>query len=261
MQQELLDSTKKTFSRAGTGLRGGNAQTADPEFNEQEQRFRNLERRAMKLLQETKDYRSSVSGMVMSQNALAENLTAFMLDVQRPQDYQSAYRQAAMAIAQNSHPQFDEAYTRTVMEPMAQYCGYMPEFTKALKKHKNLYSDLEKARRALAKEQSKVGEGVMCVERAEQDVQYAEDAFNTMNKALVTEIPKLINSRVYVTDPSFEAFVKTQLQFFSDSLEQMDKVARYLPPQGGPEDDKVLDQRVENVMEQVRSLAICTLNV
>ncbi|KAJ2679653.1 BAR adaptor protein Hob3 [Coemansia spiralis] len=256
------DNTKKSVSRAGAGLRmGGGTQQADPEFNEQEQRFRNLERRAMKLLQETKDYRVSVTGMVTSQNALAENLTAFLLDVQRPQDYQGAYRQAAMAIMQNSHPQFDEAYAQTVMEPMAQYCGYMPEFTKALKKHKHLIDDLDKAKRALAKEQGKAADDVMCVERAEQDVQYAEDAYKAMDKALVTEIPKLINARVYVTDPSFEAFVKTQLQFFSDSLEQMDKVARYLPPQGGSDDEKVLDRRVEDVMEQVRSLTICTLNV
>ncbi|KAJ2084778.1 BAR adaptor protein Hob3, partial [Coemansia sp. S142-1] len=123
------NNTKKTVAKAGSGLRGvggasGSALSAsDPEFNEQEQRFRNLERRAMRLLQETKDYRGSISGMTTAQRALATNLTAFLLDVQRPQDYQAAYRQATTHIDQTSQPQFDEVYVKTVLEPMAQYCG------------------------------------------------------------------------------------------------------------------------------------------
>ncbi|KAJ1787954.1 BAR adaptor protein Hob3, partial [Coemansia sp. RSA 2167] len=124
-----------------------------------------------------------------------------------------------------------------------------------------LADDLEKARRQLSKEQSKSPEDPSGIERAEQDVQYAEDAHNTLNRTLIAEIPKLINTRVYVTDPSFEAFVKTQLQFFSDSLQNMAVVQQRLPSVGGPGDDSVLDERIENVMSQVRSLNICTLNV
>ncbi|KAJ2338535.1 BAR adaptor protein Hob3, partial [Coemansia sp. RSA 2618] len=114
-------------SRAGAAVRGGSgAQHSDPEFNEQEQRFRNLERRAMRLMQETKGYRTSIAEMTTSQMALAENLSSFLLDVQRPQDYQAAYRQATTTISQSAQPQFAEIYTRTVMQPMAQYCGYLP---------------------------------------------------------------------------------------------------------------------------------------
>ncbi|KAJ2727159.1 BAR adaptor protein Hob3 [Coemansia sp. Benny D115] len=260
------DSTKKTVSRAGTNLRmgGGTAAAMDPEYNEQELRFRNLEKRAMRLLQETKDYRGSISAMTNSQRALSQNLSAFLLDIQRPQDYQAAYRQAAQTIDQVSQPQFDEVYLHTVLQPMAQFCGYLPEFNKAMKKRKNLADDLERARKLLAKEQAKgsaSGDAAMAVERAEMDVQYAEEAYNVMNRTLVGEIPKLINSRVYVVDPSFEAFVKAQLQFFSDSLQQMDSVTRFLPPQGGPNDDRILDERIENVMSQVRSLSICNHNV
>ncbi|KAI9482217.1 BAR adaptor protein Hob3 [Coemansia sp. RSA 1085] len=258
----LWEGTKRGVSRAGTAVRGGSGmQHSDPEFNEQEQRFQNLERRAMRLLHETKGYRSSIADMTASQLELADNLSSFLMDIQRPQDYQAAYRQAATNISQSAQPQFNEIYTRTVMQPMAQYCGYIPEFQKAIKKRKQLADDLERARRALSKEQSKAQEDPMAIERAEQDVQYAEDAYNTLNRTLIAEIPKLINSRVYVTDPSFEAFVKTQLQFFSDSLQNMSSVQQRLPPMGGTGDDRVLDERVENVMSQIRSLNICTLNV
>ncbi|KAJ1882924.1 BAR adaptor protein Hob3 [Kickxella alabastrina] len=142
---------------------------------------------------------------------------------------------------------------------MAQYCGYLPEFNKAIKKRTVLAGELDKAKKALAKEQTKADSGG--IERAEMDVQYAEEAFAVMNRTLVGEIPKLINARVYVVDPSFEAFVKAQLQFFNDSLRQMDGVTRYLPPSGGPQDDRVLDERIEGVMSQVRALTICSLNL
>ncbi|KAJ2660176.1 BAR adaptor protein Hob3 [Coemansia sp. RSA 1199] len=258
----LWEGTKRGVNRAGAAVRGGSGtQHSDPEFNEQEQRFRNLERRALRLMEETKGYRTSIAEVTTAQTALAENLASFVIDVQRPQDYQTAYRQAATTISQTSHPQFNEIYTRTVLQPMAQYCGYLPEFEKAIKKRKQLAEDLEKARRQLSKEQSKSPEDTVAVERAEQDLQYAEDAHNTLNRTLIAEIPKLINSRVYVTDPSFEAFVKTQLQFFSDSLQNMAVVQQRLPSVGGPGDDSVLDERIENVMSQVRSLNICTLNV
>ncbi|KAJ2006713.1 BAR adaptor protein Hob3 [Coemansia thaxteri] len=265
------NSTKKTVSKAGSGLRGGIVggsggalASSDPEFNEQEQRYRNLERRAMRLLQETKDYRGSIAGMTTAQRALATNLTAFLLDVQRPQDYQAAYRQAATNIDQTSQVQFDEVYVHTVLEPMAQYCGYLPEFNKAIKKRKALHDDLEKARKTLAKEQGKAAEDPMGVERAEQDVQYAESAYNALNAALIREIPKLINSRVYVVDPCFEAFVKSQLQFFKDSLQQMDSVTRFVPSQdgsGASDDDRILNERVVGVMNQVRGLRICSFNM
>ncbi|KAJ2159803.1 BAR adaptor protein Hob3 [Coemansia sp. RSA 552] len=258
----LWEGTKRGVNRAGASIRGGSGvQPADPAFNEQEQRFRNLERRALRLMQETKGYRTSIAEMTASQNALAENLSSFLMDIQRPQDYQAEYRQAAATISQEAQPQFNDIYTRTVMQPLAQYCGYLPEFDKAIKKRMHLAEDLEKSRRVLSKEQSKAPEDPMAVERAEQDVQYAEEAFNTMNQTLIREIPKLINSRVYVTDPSFEAFVKTQLQFFSDSLQNMSRVSQRLPPTSGPGDDKLLDERVDNVMNQIRSLNICTLNV
>ncbi|KAJ2083217.1 BAR adaptor protein Hob3 [Coemansia sp. RSA 988] len=258
----IWDSTKRGVSRAGASISGGGSHgSADPGFNEQEIRFRNLERRAMKLLQETKGYRSSVAEMTASQNALAENLYAFLIDVQQPQDYQAEYSQAAGAISREAQPQFNDIYTRTVMQPMAQYCGYLPEFDKAIKKRKILGDDLEKARRTLSKVQSKATDDPMAVENAEQDVKYAEEAFESLNRTLISEIPKLINSRVYVTDPSFEAFVKTQLQFFSDSLGHMSRVAQRLPPQSGSDEDKVLDERVDSVMSQIRSLNICTLNV
>ncbi|KAJ1729272.1 snoRNA-binding protein [Coemansia biformis] len=183
------------------------------------------------------------------------------MDVQRSQDYQTAYCQAAASISQEAQPQFNEIYTRTVMQPMAQYCGYLPEFDRAIKKRKQLADDLERAQRALTKEQGKTPEDPALIARAEQDVQYADAAYHTLNRTLIAEIPKLINARVYVTDPSFEAFVKTQLQFFSDSLQQMNRVAQRLPPQSGPGDDKMLDERVDSVMNQIRSLNICTLNV
>ncbi|KAJ2909720.1 BAR adaptor protein Hob3, partial [Coemansia aciculifera] len=182
------NSTKKTVAKAGSGLRGatggsgGSAlASSDPEYNEQEQRFRNLERRAMRLLQETKDYRGSIAGMTTAQRALATNLTAFLLDVQRPQDYQAAYRQAATHIDQTSQPQFDQAFLYAVLEPMAKYCGFLPEFNKAIKKRKGLHDDLEKARKALAKATAAAsaaagGGDVLAVERAEMDVQYAEQA-------------------------------------------------------------------------------------
>ncbi|KAJ2708541.1 BAR adaptor protein Hob3 [Coemansia spiralis] len=215
----IWDSTKRGVTRAGATMRGGaGGAQSDPEFNEQEIRFRNLERRALRLLQETKGYRTSIADMATAQHGLAENLSAFLIDVQRSQDHQVAYCQAAAAISQEAQPQFNEIYTRTVMQPMAQYCGYLPEFDRAIKKRKQLSDDLDK-------------------------------------------IPKLINARVYVTDPSFEAFVKTQLQFFSDSLQQMSRVSQRLPPQGGPGDDRVLDERIDSVMNQIRSLNICTLNV
>ncbi|KAJ2773279.1 BAR adaptor protein Hob3 [Coemansia nantahalensis] len=255
------DSTKRGVTRAGANLRGGGGVQSDPEFNEQEIRLRNLERRALRLLQETKGYRTSIADMASSQHGLAENLSAFLMDVQRSQDHQAAYCQAAASISQEAQPQFNEIYTRTVMQPMAQYCGYLPEFDRAIKKRKQLSDDLEKARRMLAKEQSKTPEDPAGVARAEQDVQYAEEAYASLNRTLIAEIPKLINARVYVTDPSFEAFVKTQLQFFSDSLQQMNRVAQRLPPAGGADDDHVLDERINSVMSQIRSLDICTLNV
>ncbi|ORX68377.1 BAR-domain-containing protein [Linderina pennispora] len=254
------DNMKKSMSRAGTGLRMGNARmSADPEYNEQEQRFRSLERKAIRLLQDAKDYNISIIEMTSAQKKLAENLSAFLLDVQRPREYQAAYRQATTEIDETARVQFDEVYAHTVLDPLARYCGFLPEFDKAFTKRNHRLQDVEKAKSVLSKEQTKGDPAA--IERAEQDLAYAEQTYEQLNRALITEIPKLINARVYVIDPSFEAFVKAQLQFFSDSKNQLDQVARFVPPQTGQDDDAQLNQRIETVMGQLRGLSICSLNV
>ncbi|KAJ1924308.1 BAR adaptor protein Hob3 [Tieghemiomyces parasiticus] len=137
------------------------------------------------------------------------------------------------------------------------------------------------------------------VAQAEQAAHQAKSAYEVLNQQLLDEIPQFINIRVPYMEPSFEAMLKSQLKFFEDSYTQLQQVGARLPPaasqplntivgsgsggelglggarsvEGGvgtpgstaesfnPSADHGIEEQVDNVLQQMRELSICGMNV
>lgn len=85
----------------------------------------------------------------------------------------------------------------------------------------------------------------------------ARDVYEALNEQLTTEIPQLIDLRVPYLDPSFEALVKIQLRFCAEAYSRMAQVQQYLDPNTREQYAQGhLDQRVEQVLQEIRDLSI-----
>ena len=93
--------------------------------------------------------------------------------------------------------------------------------------------------------------------KAEKDAEQAKVAYEQINEQLSTELPQLIELRVPYLDPSFEALVKIQLRFCTEAYSRMAQVQQYLDKDTRElYTDGVLDQRVEQVLNEIRDLSI-----
>ncbi|KAJ1673252.1 BAR adaptor protein Hob3, partial [Spiromyces aspiralis] len=249
---------KKSIGRAGTSIKqkvGTIETTVDPAFNEQEERFRILEKKAEKLYNESEEFMASVGMMTKSQCKLAENMSALMDGGQSLQSYQAAYRHATNYIDEKVRADFESTFNQTVLDPVGKYCAYIPEFNKGIATRKRRLQDFDKLKTQWRKAYEKKNVEPEMFQKIDEDATYAEQVYNNINNSLIQEIPKLINARVDVLEPSFEAFIKVQHDFYRQSSEQMDRVQTYLPEKAS-DDDQVLDDNIRDVLERIRGLSI-----
>ena len=97
---------------------------------------------------------------------------------------------------------------------------------------------------------------------AEKEMAMAREIYERLNDQLIAELPQLIDLRVPYLDASFEALVKIQLRFCREGYERMAQVQQYLDPSVRDEYAQgTLDQKVEDILQQMRELSIAGMDV
>ena len=88
----------------------------------------------------------------------------------------------------------------------------------------------------------------------------AREMYQQMNGQLIEELPQLIDLRVPYLDPSFEALVKIQLRFCTESYTRLAQVQQYLDASSREEyANGQLDAKVEDLLQNMRELSITSL--
>lgn len=90
-------------------------------------------------------------------------------------------------------------------------------------------------------------------QKAEAIAQETQDVYESLNRQLVTEIPKLIESRVQLLDPCFEALVKTQIQFSERSYNKLYSL------QQNTYNEEGLDNEINASLQRMSELSISGL--
>ncbi|PVU94801.1 hypothetical protein BB559_002912 [Furculomyces boomerangus] len=253
---------KKNVSRASANVVGGDPLISSaPELSEQIQRYENLKKKADRLFTETKNFLESIRVLAKAQKELSINVSKMADGTANNQREYTGFRQASADISDTIFAQFEEAYNEMVLTPVERYCSFLPEFDTIISKTKKRLVDLERAKKEHQKAQEKFGDPNIA-SQADGSIEYAENVYETLKQSLLTEIPKLINARIYVIEPSFKALVKLQLEFFKNSIDAMSHNidTRTAYGHSGTSDTEI-DNKMNNIMQQIRDLTVCKLNL
>lgn len=126
-----------------------------------------------------------------------------------------------------------------------------------IKKREHKLIDYDAMRSKVRKLTDKPDKDVTKLPRAEKDADLAKAAYEQLNDQLTAELPQLIDLRVPYLDPSFEALVKIQLRFCAEAYSRMAQVQQYLDKDTRDQYAQgMLDQRVEEVLQEIRDLSI-----
>jgi bridging integrator 3 len=175
----------------------------------------------------------------------------------------------------------DGPFRTCVIDPISRFCAYFPDINEAIKKRSHKLLDYDSLRAKVKRLVDKPSDDPTKLPRAEKEAAMAREIYEELNEQLTAELPQLIDLRVPYLDPSFEALVKIQLRFCKEGYERMAQVQQYLEPQIREDYAVVpepalkatllcvlsflcvdadvqgaLDQKVEQVLQQMRDLSI-----
>jgi len=86
---------------------------------------------------------------------------------------------------------------------------------------------------------------------AEQEANQARDLYESVNRQLISDIPKLIELRIAYLHPSFEALVKSQVQFNEDAYYGLNNISKSFPTGSS------VEGKVEMALQRMKDLTIC----
>lgn len=251
----FLSGFKKNLNKAGQSIKyrtGGSDRTIDSEFEEEYERFKNLEKKSEKLAKETKGYLDSMRAITSSQVRIVNTMESFYDESNPINPAIVEYKRVIEKLDEESKTNLDTAYRTTVLEPLARYCAYFPEVNEAIKERQKKLSDYDAQRVKVRRLVDRPSEDPQKLPRAEQEANIAREMYENLNSIIINDLPKLIEMRVPYIDPSFEALVKSQLRFCQTSYEQLEGMRSHFPA-----DNETADNRVDDVLQQMRELTIC----
>lgn len=257
------DGLKKAVNRAGTQVllkTGQLEKTVDREFDTEERRFRNLESAAVKLQNEARGYLDSLRAMNSAQIKIAETIDLFYGDSGVRDNVSKRYLDAVRELDGDTVKSMDEPFRETVLDPITRFCSYFKDVDEAIKKRNLKLLDYDRLRHKTQKLIDHPPKDATKLPVAQREEEFAQKAYTEVNDQLCAEIPQLIDFRIPYLDPSFEALVKIQLKYCTDSYNRLAEVQQFMEPEVR-EDYATgqLDTFVENTLTQMRELTISSL--
>lgn len=254
---------KKAVNRASTQvmLKSGHVeQTVDREFENEERRFRTLEQSSEKLQKSARGYLDALRAMTSAQVRIAETIDLFYGDSGIRDNVSKHYLTAVKELDVDTVKELDEPYRETVLDPITRFCSYFGDINEAIKKRNHRLLDYDRLRHKTLKLVDKPSKDPAKLPAAERDEKVAQDRYDELNDQLSAEIPQLIDFRVPYLDPSFEALVKIQMKYCTDSYNRLAEVQQFMDPQIRENyATGQIDSHIENTLMQMRELQIVSL--
>ena len=197
------------------------------------------------------------TAMTASQMRIAETIDAFYGESGNRDGVSRSYKKAVEDLDAETIKALDGPYRQCVLDPISRFCAYFPDINECVKKRANKLTDYDGLRAKVKKLTEKPDKDPNKLPLAEREANEAKNAYESLNTQLLDELPQLIDLRVPYLDPSFEALVKIQLRFCAEAYSRMAQVQQYLDADTRDQyADGVLDQRVEEVLQEIRGLSI-----
>lgn len=257
------DGFKKALNRTtGAVLVKAADKVQDKEYDIEERRYRVLEKAGKELQKETKGYLDSLRSVTASQVSMGETINNLYEDarVLGGVNVGGYYLQAVQEYDSETVKQLDGPFRETVLEPITKFATYFNEIDEAIKKRAHKKTDYEQCKSKVRRLVDKPAKDASKLPRAERELAMAKEIFDELNNQLKVEIPQLIDLRVPYFDASFEAIVKIQLRFCTEGYARLAQIQQYLEPTARDDyANGLLDQRVDEMLAQMRTLNICSL--
>lgn len=198
--------------------------------------------------------------MTAAQTRIANTIDAFYNEAGTRDDVAAYYRQAVEDLDTETVKDLDGPFRETVLDPITRFSAYFPNVNAGITKRNHKLIDYDGCRGKVEKLTDKPAKDPTKLPAAEREMQMAKEIYEALNDQLTEELPLLIDLRVPYLDPSFEALVKILIRFCEEGYNRIAQVQQYIDASIRDEyAEGRLDARVEEVLEEMKSLEIASL--
>ncbi|QRG37452.1 hypothetical protein FDK38_001827 [Candidozyma auris] len=252
---------KKAINRAGNHvlLKAGQIdETVDIEFDYEEKRFRAMEKASTKLHKDLRRYKETLTSLAAAQQNVSDVLAGFYGS--EAKCVAKEYQQATKAIRNETLQELGEPFFQTVLNPIDRFNSYYVDMNEAIKKraHKKLdYDSLRSKVRKLSENPEKDPAREIKLKDTRVQLSSAEEVYNRLNAQLKGDLPRLMDLRISYLNPSFEAFVKLQLRYFSENHRHLNEAKKKLDARTRADyKNGKMEKRLDEILSKVKELNV-----
>ena len=168
-----------------------------------------------KLHKEAKSCLDYLRATCLVQQKLSEHVHSFYSD--QDENYYGAvkFKDAMEALIEHCQA-VDSIYRDTVLNPLTKFVNFFPDINQQISKRSKKLLDYDQARTRTRKLIEKPSDDPGKLPRSEAECQERREVYEAIHNKLLTDLPQLCSLRDPYLQPSFEAFVKSQLDYFEN---------------------------------------------
>ncbi|KAJ7226087.1 hypothetical protein GGX14DRAFT_423794 [Mycena pura] len=235
----LTKSIKRTPFKVTSAV-GMSKKSTDPEFDDYQRHFGNMEKAAEKFMKDTKSFTEAVNTMFTSGAGFATHFSTLFHSISGEYDLMGKHPESAQTIRSVSKYESAMEELRTsigpeleliesrVVGPMKELQQVMKTIRKTITKRDHKLVDYDRFNNSLTKLRDKKEKSLSDEKnlfKLEQDFELATNEYEYLNNALKTDLPRFMTLATQFIDPLFSSFYFMQLNIFYIILEKMNTFA------------------------------------
>ncbi|KAJ7630388.1 hypothetical protein FB45DRAFT_915349 [Roridomyces roridus] len=215
---------------------GMSKKSTDPEFDDYQRHFGNMEKAAEKLLKDTKAFTDAVNGLFTSGAGFATHFSTMFHPIageydligKNPDSAQtirsvSKYETTMEELRASIGPELELIETR-IVGPIKDFQQVMKTIRKTITKRDHKLTDYDRFNNSLTKLRDKKEKSLSDEKnlfKLEQDFELATNEYDFLNNSLKTDLPKFMTLSTQFIDPLFSSFYYMQLNIFYSIHDKM----------------------------------------
>ncbi|KAF9001389.1 BAR-domain-containing protein [Hymenopellis radicata] len=219
---------------------GMSKKSNDPEFDEYQHHFANMEQASEKLLKDTKAFMDAVNGLFTCGAGYGTHFSTIMHPIAGEYDLLGKHPEASHTIHsvdkyQNAMEELRasigpelELIESRIMGPTKELQTILKMIRKSITKREHKLTDYDRFNQSLTKLRDKKEKSLSDEKnlfKLEQDFELATNEYDYINTALKNDLPRFMTLSTQFIDPLFHSFFYMQLNIFYIILEKMNGFA------------------------------------
>lgn len=182
-------------------------------------KLQEMEENTKKVYKEIKTTEECLLELHKAEDKLASDLSNSQI-CQEDEELKAMCNQYGDAVYQMGHRTEDlvDLSQRTVVEPLKKLSGEFAQIQNAVKRRDLTLAETQRAQSKFEKQEKleKTGQNIVKTEQLRKGFQSAKDDFEKQNRLLIMELPELYERRVDYFQPSLQALVCSQVDYFGE---------------------------------------------